>query len=345
MNGNNKIENRENLRCATPVECPEDSDTRDIMVLAQRRADGAVHPVTLELIRKAQELCAATGGRLVAVCIGEKYPIESLKKAALDEILWVCSPETYYLPDYAPVVLCDCIRRTHPTAVLVGATAEGKIIAAQTAVLLGTGISADSVELYLDGKGRVVQSRPAFNGNLIADVMTVRGSPQIITIKPGVFQAADTNCGGKAIVSRIEARPYSGRIAVVNRKIQPAEDSFSKSNIIVAIGQGVRSAEDIPRFKKFAESIGAELGASRALVSKGWMPQERQIGLTGTVVSPKLLITLGISGSVQFRAGLGNIEKIIAVNTDRNAPIFQIADIIVPMDLYAVVEQLQSNFQ
>jgi electron transfer flavoprotein alpha subunit len=310
-----------------------------ILVLLQSHS-GGIHPISLELAGMARKLAAQGGLKTAGVCITGEFTVTGetqLNGCGLGEIhLYQDERFSPFVPELHAAALVHCVEALRPDILLVGATPEGRSLAPLTAVPLETGVTADCTELSIDADGLLVQTRPAFGGGLMARIITPEARPQIATVRYGVFRNRETG-------NRFPAPRF---ITAVSFPLPPPRTQTkeltapagSEKNIpyVLALGGGVRNQEDISLFKRMSENIGAGLMCSRSLVERGWFPQSRQIGLSGRCIAPRLLITLGISGSVQFMAGIQGAKKICAVNTDPGAPILRIADIPLICDLYQI---------
>jgi electron transfer flavoprotein alpha subunit len=309
------------------------------MVLLQPYA-GKVHPISLELAEAARRLGVGRGFKTVGVFIaGELSDTmrSQLSACGLDEVyLYLDERFSPFIPESHTAALLHCIGVRHPEVLLVGATPEGRSVAPLAAVVLETGVTADCTELAFDNDGLLVQTRPAFGGELMARIITPEARPQIATVRYGVLRNGEGRAAGKSARFLTPdaytiplVRTHSEELAV------PSIDE-KEAVYVLAIGGGVRSREDVELFRRMSEAIGGKLMCSRSLVERGWLPQSLQIGLSGCCIAPHFLIAMGISGSVQFTAGIQQARKICAINTDPYAPILRIADIPLVCDLYRV---------
>ncbi|MGI6192758.1 MAG: FAD-binding protein [Christensenellales bacterium] len=304
-------------------------------------------PVSFEMIGTALRLrdFSANGQKVFAVLAGSGVTSlsEALSGYGLDGVFVYDDPcfENFKADAYAAAV-ADCVRLCKPAVLLIGATNEGRTIAPLVAVAFQTGLTADCTELFINEDGLLAQVRPAFGGNVMARIVTRNTRPQMVTVRSGVMPAAvrEGTTPPEVHLCKIPEAALSSRITVVERQTSAAEKGLSEARIILAVGNGVAKKEDLDFFKDCAKKLGAVLASSRALVEKGWMPLCAQIGLSGTAVAPELLITCGISGSVQFRAGIGGAKNIIAVNTDENAPIFSVAHHYAVGDMYELLPKI-----
>jgi electron transfer flavoprotein alpha subunit len=312
-----------------------------ILVLLQAHA-GGVHPISLELAGSAGRLAAEGGFRTAGVFVtGE---LSATAEAALGgcglEEVWVYQDERFspFVPELHAAALVRCIEMLRPGILLIGATPEGRSIAPLAAVPLETGVTADCTELAIDAGGLLVQTRPAFGGSLMARIITPLARPQIATVRYGVLRGAGAT--GKTRLRYADAGPLPPA-RTQTEELTVTAASGEDADYVLALGGGLRAREDIGLFKQMGESLGADLLCSRSLVERGWCPQSRQIGLSGRCIAPRLLITLGVSGSVQFMAGIQGAKKICAVNTDPLAPILRIADLPLVCDLYQIAALFQ----
>ena len=317
-----------------------------ILIYVQHSKE-SIHPITFEMAGAAKKLSEKTGGKIYAISITEKADVDlSSLNGMADEIF------NYYEEDYKDFkddayaeVLIDCIKKVRPEIVLIGATAEGRMLAPRVAVAFKTGVTADCTALDIDNEGNLIQIRPAFGGNIMAEIITAYTRPQIATIREKVMCTVRHDSNKKTVIKKgkLNLRNDKTLIKVLGKEISKPARDIAEQRILVAIGNGIDNKEDICLFEKFADKIGGMLASSRALVEKGWMPGERQIGISGKTVRCELLIACGISGSVQFMAGAMGAKYIIAINMDENAPIFQIANMSVCANMYEIVSALMEN--
>jgi electron transfer flavoprotein alpha subunit len=311
-----------------------------ILVLLQSHS-GGIHPISLELAGMTRKLAAEGGLKTAGVFITGEFTAAAetqLRSCGLEEIhLYQDEKFSPFVPELHAAALVRCVEALRPDILLVGATPEGRSLAPLAAVPLETGVTADCTELSIDADGLLVQTRPAFGGGLMARIITPETRPQIATVRYGVFR--DGEKGNRFPSPRLitaASVPLPPVRTQTEELTAPAGDDGENAPYVLALGGGVRNQEDIGLFKRMSESIGADLMCSRSLVERGWFPQSRQIGLSGRCIAPRLLITLGISGSVQFMAGIQGAKKICAVNTDPGASILRIADIPLICDLYRI---------
>ncbi len=328
------------------VKSVDKSAWRGIAVFADA-ATGTLHPVTAELIGKARELAAVTGHPVYALLIcGEDSGFsEQLLSLGVDKV-YTYADEMFsrFAATTYTNAFEDFINTVHPSSVLVGATNIGRSLAPRVACRFGTGLTADCTRLEMKENTDLVQIRPAFGGNIMARILTPNTRPQFCTVRYKVFSAPTDKieAKGEIVCCKINPEWCDERVLVTESEPKPAVTDISEADVIVAVGRGVKTNDDLARVERFAKRIGATLACSRPMVESGIMDASRQIGLSGKTVAPKLIITLGVSGSVQFTAGMKGAECIISVNSDRNAPIFDVAHYCVVGDLYEVLDRLEA---
>ena len=331
---------------------------RDIWVIAQVDAEGALLPVVFELVGKALELAKVRGCQVVAV-LGEagRAPRQAERLAAtgvaevihtVDERLAHADAEVF------AQWICALAEERRPEAMLFGATAFGRELAPRVAVRLQTGLTADCTALDIDPKtGALLQTRPAFGGNLMATIECPAHRPQMATVRPGVFAAPERVAAGAGtcvdlaagIITQAPLAPeVAPRVAVLG--IEPVTGgSIAQAERLVVVGRGIGSKKNLPLMERLAELLHAELGCTRPLVEAGWLDYAHQVGQTGAAVAPKLLVSIGVSGAIQHLAGIGGAETVVAINEDAAAPIFGVADYAVVGDAIEVVTELIAQLE
>ena len=329
------------------IVCNKD-EWRGVAVFAEQR-DGKIHPVSLELVGKAKELAAVTGHPVLVVHIGSeiKDAAEQLLHYGVDRVYVYDDPsfKDFVISPYANA-FTDFIKKIKPSAILVGATSLGRSLAPKVAARVRAGLTADCTMLEMKENTDLVQIRPAFGGNIMAQIVTPNTRPQFCTVRYKIFSAPE-KCApsGEIINMAVSPEMLSGNTEVIKTVKKPAEIDISDAEIIVAVGRGLKTKEDLTLAEKLADALGAQLACTRPLVEAGWFDAKRQIGLSGRTVKPKLIIALGVSGSVQFAAGMQNSDRIIAVNIDKDAPIFKFAHVGFIGDLYEIVPNLLQRIE
>jgi electron transfer flavoprotein alpha subunit len=327
------------------------SENKNVWVFVEQDG-GKLAEVSLELMSKGRELADTLGSELWAVLLGrgvEGLCPELIGRGA-DRILLGEHPELalYRTLPYARV-LSGLVKKHEPYVLLFGASNVGRDLGPRVASALRSGLTADCTDLQIgdfdskkDGKvykDLLLQIRPAFGGNLIATIVNPLRRPQMATVREGVMRQMPADLSRKGEVERVECAFEKGDFAlqVLSRELRESKVKLKESTIIVSGGMGVGGAAEFQLVRDLAGLMGGEVGASRAAVDAGFISKEHQVGQTGTTVRPRLYVAAGISGSIQHRAGMAESNKIIAVNTDPEAPIFQIAHYRIVGDLKEVI--------
>lgn len=307
--------------------------------------EGKIHPVTYELIGKARELADKIGHKVVCVFMGSEISglCNELLKYNVDEV-YVYDDEKlrHYIPENYTAVFEDFINKVKPCAVLVGATVIGRELAPRVAARFKTGLTADCTILDMTPETDLVQIRPAFGGNIMAQIVTPNNRPQLATVRYKVMNAPEKSdsVSGEIIKCDLPGGDFASGTEVIGISPKERQKTIESADVLVAAGRGVKTKEDLDMLKKLAELLGGELACTRPLVENGWMDAKHQIGLSGRTVRPKLIIACGISGAVQFTAGMNNSDYIFAINKDEKAPIFKTANYGIVGDIYEVVPKL-----
>ncbi len=322
---------------------------RGVWVFGEQ-VDGAIQPVVPELIAKGRELADKLGEPLAVVVPGEGMDeaCAALLRHPVETVLQVDHPRlrAYAAEPYARV-LTGLIRARKPAVVLAGATAIGRSFLARVAVDCGTGLTADCTGLDVTAERHLLQTRPAFGGNIMARILCRRHRPQMATVRHKVFKPAAAGSGIGGTVERIAPaenllRNRARRMAF--RAEKEYAENIAEADIIVAGGRGLGGSDGFALLQALARRLGGAVGASRAAVDAGWIPYSHQVGQTGKTVAPKLYIACGISGAVQHQVGMQG-ETIVAINKDPSAPIFDLATYGIVGDLYEVVPALLEEFE
>ncbi|EOU1756825.1 FAD-binding protein [Clostridium perfringens] len=307
--------------------------------------NGEIHPVTLELIGKARELADKVNQKVYCLFMGNgiKDKAGELLHYGVDEVIVYDYKEleNFRIEPYT-AVFYDFINKIKPCSILVGATTLGRSLAPRVAARCRTGLTADCTILDIKENTDLVQIRPAFGGNIMAQIVTPNSRPQMATVRYKVMSAPERNeeCTGKIKYFEIEKDKLKSDIEVKEIKQKPKEHSISDAEVIVVAGRGVKSEKDLEMIKELADLLGGELAVTRPLIENGWADANRQVGLSGRTVRPKLIITCGVSGAIQFVAGMNNADYIFAINKDEKVPIFKVAHYGVVGDIYEIVPKL-----
>ena len=333
------------VKLETRVQSVDKTKWNDILVFAEV-SGGRLHPVSLELIGKARELAAGVPGFTVkAVLVGEGVSAyaEELRHYGVSEVAVYDDAELgYFRADAYAACVEDYIKAAKPSVVLVGATALGRSLAPRLATRFHTGLTADCTTLLLRENTDLVQIRPAFGGNIMAQIVTTNTRPQFATVRYKVMNppVREEEASGEIVIRRLPAAVKKCKGSCVSVKPVPPKKSISDAEVLVVGGRGLAKEADLEMIKELAKLLGGDWAVTRPLVEKGWTTNDRQIGLSGRTVRPRLIITCGVSGAIQFTACMNGSEHIVSINTDKDAPIFDTAHIAIVGDLYEIVPQL-----
>ncbi len=307
--------------------------------------------IGIELLSKGRELAENLNVKLASVLIGHNVSRHAsiLFEHGADKV-YVCDSNSFSHYDTVNYTKAfeDLIKKYKPQIVLFGASTHGRDLAPRVASKLKVGLTADCTDLQIgnfkhkdgiDYKNILYQIRPAFGGNIIATIVTPKTRPQMATVREGVMPVPPVQRGRKGVIVKVDTEPGNLKnvTQILHREKTEKKVNLKSSRIIVSGGYGVGSRENFNLIRNLAAVLGAEVGASRAAVDAGFIEKDHQVGQTGTTVRPKLYIACGISGSVQHRAGMDQSSKIVAINTDPEAPIFSIAHYGIIGDLNEVI--------
>jgi electron transfer flavoprotein alpha subunit len=289
--------------------------------------------VTLQLIAKGRELAQTLGTGVTALLLGEavhQYAMEYIAHGA-DAVVVAEHPDLkFYQVELYTNVVARWAEAFKPDILLGGATSFGREFFPRLAKRLGTGLSADCINLEVDpDTGLLLQTTPAFGGNLLAEVVTSHRRPQMATVHPGVFKEIphNVNAVGRVVYPEIEVEA-DARVRVLSRRRQQVRESnLEDAKVVIVGGRGVGSREQFKLLFELAELLEGEVGATRPVVLEGWADEERLLGQTGKTVKPRLLISIGTSGALQYTTAINGAETIVAINRDPHAPIFKMADL------------------
>ncbi len=306
--------------------------------------NGEIHPVSLELIGKARELAEVIDHPVQALLMGRNVEAiaEELLHYGVDEVhLYEKDELENFKVENHTAVFEDYINKVKPSSVLVGATTLGRSLAPRVAARFKTGLTADCTILKMKENTDLVQIRPAFGGNIMAQIVTENHRPQFCTARYKVFDSPERGeRSGEIIPQSIDSSLLNSKINVLEVVKKEKEASISDAEVIIAIGRGIQKEEDLKMVGELADLLGGQVACTRPLIENGWFDARKQVGLSGRTVKPKLIFAIGIHGAVQFTAGMENSETIVAINKDEKAPIFNSAHIGVVGDLYSVVPEL-----
>jgi len=327
------------------------SQYKGVWVFAEQKG-GKVEGVVYELLAKGKELAEKLEVSLSAILFGEKIEAEALSLVShgADQVYLVEDPMLKdFQDDPYTDVLTELILEEKPEIVLMGATAIGRSFASRVAARLRTGLTADCTELNIDPRERLLlQTRPAFGGNIMATIHTPHHRPQMATVRHKVFKKASpvTNKEVKLIRKNIQPEKITCRTELLDIvKDLTQTVNLTDADIIVSGGRGIGGAENFKLIEELAGVLGGAVGASRAAVDSGWIPYSHQVGQTGRTVCPKLYIACGISGAIQHLVGMQSSDTIVAINKDPKAPIFKVATYGIEGDLFEVIPALIKRFK
>ncbi len=316
---------------------------------------GKIADVSLELVSKGKELAARLGVKTEAVLLGDNVAdcCKTLFEYGCDTVYLAEDErlEPFTVLPFAKVIM-DLIKEHKPNILLFGATMKGRELAPRVASEKLAGLTADCTDLQIDDftdaksgteyKDKLMQIRPAFGGNIIATIVNTWDDPQMVTVREGVMKIGTPVPGATGEIVKVDVALTEQEtvVKVLERIRQEKSVDLKGARIIVAGGYGVGSKENFQLIHDLAKALGGEVGASRAAVDAGWIDHDHQVGQTGVTVRPNLYIACGISGSVQHCAGMTESKKIIAINTDPNAPIFSVAHYGIVGDLNQIIPMM-----
>lgn len=307
--------------------------------------NGDIHPVTYELIGKARELADKINHKVYCIFMGNKIgdSAAGLLHYGVDEVYVYDYEELdHFKIDGYTAVFEDFINKIKPSSILVGATSVGRQLAPRVAARFRTGLTADCTILDIRENTDLIQIRPAFGGNIMAEIMTPNARPQMATVRYKVMNSPERKSepAGRIINCKVGRECLESKIDVLGVVEKPKENLIENADVLVVAGRGVRAQEDLKLIKELADLLGGEIACTRPMIEAGWFDAKKQIGLSGRTVRPKLIITCGVSGSVQFAAGMNNSDYIFAINKDEKASIFKIAHYGIVGDLYDILPRL-----
>ena len=307
--------------------------------------EGRIHPVTLELIGKARELAGKIGHEVHAVFMGSgiRHAAEELLHYGVDHVHVYDDPalKHFRIEPYT-AVFEDFITAIQPSIVLVGGTTIGRSLAPRTAARFRTGLTADCTFLDVQENTDLDQIRPAFGGNIMAHIFSPHHRPQFATVRYKIFSAPERSPEATGTITdrTVAAERLTSGIEVLEVRLKEVTAGIEDAEVIIVAGRGVKKASDLAMINTLAARLNAKVAGTRPLIEAGWIDAKKQIGLSGRTVKPRLIITCGVSGAIQFVAGMNNADCIIAINSDPKATIFNVAHYGVVGDLYEVLPAL-----
>jgi electron transfer flavoprotein alpha subunit len=323
-----------------------------VWTLAEQR-DGHLKDVSYELLGRGRRLADELDTRLASVVIGhgvDDAQLEELVHRGADEVYAILDPRlAHFVCETYSNLLTHLVKTYRPTIILAAATSLGRTLMPHVAVRVHTGLTADCTELDIEpGTGNLLQTRPAIGGNIMATIKTPHHRPQMATVRPKSSRPlpADPTRAGKIIEVPLLESLLDERVRVVGYR-SDTEDfvNLEEADVVIAGGRGMKRAEHFGMLRELAASFGGMIGASRDAIDRGWLGYSHQIGLSGKTISPRLLITAGISGSIQFLAGIKTSHTIVSINTDPDAGLHKVADFGIVGDLFEVLPELRRRLQ
>jgi electron transfer flavoprotein alpha subunit len=312
--------------------------------------EGDIHPVTFELIGKAKEMAKKINQPVYCIFVGSN--IEGKTDALLSY-----GVDNVFVYDYKdlkefkiePYTACveDFIKEVKPTILLFGGTTIGRSLAPRLAARFKTGLTADCTILDVQENTDLDQIRPAFGGNIMAHIHTPNHRPQFATVRYKIFSAPEKvdHPTGKVTLCNIDENKLKSDIEVLEINNKTKEVGIEDAEVIIVGSRAIKKKEDMEMLYKLADLLGGQVAGTRPLVESGWIDAKKQIGLSGRTVKPKLIITCGVSGAIQFVAGMNGSECIISINKDEKAPIFDTAHYAIVGDVYDVIPRLIKDLE
>ena len=315
-----------------------------LIYVEQERGD--IHPVAYELIGEARKMAAKVNYKVNCVIVGGEGTEENAKKLLSYGVNKVYVYEhpgfENFRADCFTDAVADCISMVKPSSVLIGATALGRSLAPRLSTRFHTGLTADCTTLDIKENTDMIQIRPAFGGNIMAQISITHSRPQFATVRYRVMDRAAKveNPTGEIVRCKVSDEMTNSGIRVLSSQVIDRQKGLEEEDIIVVAGRGVRGEKDVEMCRELADALGGQLAFTRPMVENGFGDTAHQIGLSGRTVRPKLIITCGVSGAIQFTSCMKASECIVAINNDPEAQIFKVAHYCINDDLYRVVPKL-----
>lgn len=320
-----------------------------ILIYAELTREDNVAPVVLELANKANELSQKLNNqKVMALVIGKRMNyeniIDQLSQAGVDKVI-ISNDDIFkdYSTQFYSEVAINIINQIKPSIMLIGATTQGRDLAPRISSRLSTGLTADCTKLDINEKGQLASTRPTFGGNLMATILC-KTYPQMASVRPNVFPLPKEPIYKDTEVdfNWVDVSHLDQRVELIDfvENAQTSTVKLNEAEIIVSGGKGMKSEEGFKMLEELAKCLNASVGASRAATDAGWADHSIQVGQTGKTVTPKLYIACGISGAIQHVIGMSSSDKIIAINKDPKAPIFNVADYGIVGDVFEIVPEL-----
>ena len=318
---------------------------RDILIYGEQE-NGRVHPVVYELIGEAKKLAAKVNYQVKVVLIGKpgtKDNANELLTYGVD-VVYVYEHVGFdgFKADCYADAMADCIAAIHPSVVLIGATPSGRSLAPRLSTRFHTGLTADCTSLDIKDNTDLIQVRPAFGGNVMAQILITDARPQFATVR---YKVMDRALPVEQVTGKVEMCPVTedmvrSRIHIESQQLLSHDKSIEEEDVLVVAGRGITKEKDLEQLRELAGLLGGQLCYTRPMVEAGYGDTAHQIGLSGRSVKPGMILTFGVSGAIQFTAGMSGAACIIAVNNDPDAQIFDVADYCVQEDASAIIPLL-----
>lgn len=320
--------------------------TGEVWTLAEIRR-GKIHPVSMELLAWGRELADDLGAPLASLLIGDgiKESAKELVRAGADRVYVLDSPEfDNFRADIMVNAIEKLVNEYRPSILIASATTRGRTVMPMLSARLCCGLTADCTELSIDtGTRRLIQTRPAIGGNVMADIKTRGNDPQMCTVRPKSKRPLTPDTSRYGDIITVTA-PADGLVSMLKyigfEKERSVGLPLQEAEIIISGGKGMKNAKNFGKLEELALLLGGTVGASRMAVDLGWAPYSAQVGLSGKSVTPRIYMAFGISGAVQHIAGMSGAETIIAINQDPEAPIFRVADLSIQGDAMEILTNL-----
>lgn len=333
------------IRFEQRAQAVDKSQWRDFLIFAEQE-QGEIHPVVYELIGEARKMADKVGFQVNCLIVGGEGTARNADKLleyGVHKVFVYEHPDlSCFRADCYTDVAADCIAAVRPSAVLIGATELGRSLAPRLSTRFHTGLTADCTSLDIKENTDMVQIRPAFGGNIMAQIAIAKSRPQFATVRYRVMDRAERvdEPRGQVVICPVTDKMAASRIQVLSSQVLEKKKSLEEEEIIVVAGRGAQSETGVALCRDLADALGGQLAFTRPMVENGYGDNAHQIGLSGRTVRPKLIITCGVSGAIQFTSCMNGSECIVAINQNPEAQIFKIAHYCLADDLYQVVPQL-----
>jgi electron transfer flavoprotein alpha subunit len=324
--------------------CTETIGGKSILAVAELTG-GKLRGVSFELLGKGKELAQKLGGNVIALLVGENIADHARELAAYGaDKIYLVEGERFaqYNPYDYTTALTTVIQQVDPFAVLIPSTANGRDYAPRVAARLGLGLTADCVGLDLNDRHEFIQLKPAYGGQIVASILS-RTWPQMATVRPGMLARSEPNHVRPYAIERLDIHSAADdryRVLASSDAAGRAATELDDAEVVLCVGMGIGGPENLPLIEPLAGMLGAAIGATRRVVDQGWLPRQQQIGLTGRAIAPKLYLGIGVRGAFNHTIGIQRSGIIVAINTDRQADIFQVADYGIVADFSEIVPAL-----